>query len=77
MDIFYNGNDAYQVVRKLHISTFDPTRYGVNRTDDEAHMMILQAWRDEHRCDHVLKQGDYFMLCRTIKDIEIVKITFD
>jgi len=73
MDIYYNGNDAYQIVRKLHVSTFDPKRYGVQRSDEASYMMVLQLWRNEHHCDHVLKQGDYFWLCKTIKDVEIIK----
>ena len=71
--IFYNGDQAYHVVRTLHISTFDPRRYGINRSDEHAYMMVLQVWRDEHHCDHVLRQGDHFMLCRTIKDAQIVE----
>ena len=70
--IFYNGDQAYHVVRTLHMSTFNPERYGVYTNDERAFMMILQYWRDSHNCDHVLRQGDYFMLCRTIKDVEII-----
>ena len=73
MEIYKNGNDIYQVVRTLHVSTFDPRRYGVNRNDEHSYMMIRQLWRDEHHCDHVLKKGDHFMLCRTIKDVEIIQ----
>ena len=54
------------------MSTFNPERYGVHTNDERAFMMILQYWRDSHHCDHVLRQGDYFMLCRTIKDVEII-----
>jgi len=72
-EIFYNGKEAYHVVRTLHVSTFDPKRYGIDRVDEQAFMMICQLWRDEHHCDHVLKHGDQFMLCRTIKDVEIIE----
>ena len=71
--IYYNGTQAYQVVRTLHINTFDPKRYGVNRTDEQAYMKILMLRRNEHHCDHVLRQGDHFMLCRTIKDAQIIE----
>jgi len=71
--IYYNGNEAYQVVRTLPMETFNPKRYGVNRSDDSAYMKILQFWRDEHHCDHVLRHGDTFMLCRTIKDAQIIE----
>ena len=76
--IYYNGNEAYQVVRTLSMDIFNPKRYGVDRSDDAAHMMILQFWRDEHHCDHVLRKGDDFMLCRTIKEavIDDSKINF-
>jgi len=72
MKIFYNGNNAYQVVRTINVSTCDPKRYGINRTDEQAYNMILQLWRDEHHCDHVLRRENDFMLCRTIKDVQII-----
>ena len=71
--IYYNGDQAYHVVRTLPMDTFDPKRYGVNTNDERAFMMILQHWRDSHHCDHVLRQGNNFMLCRTIKDAEIIE----
>jgi len=71
--IFYNGNEAYQVVRKLPHDTFNPKKYGVNRDDEKAFMMILQLWRDEHHCDHVLRQGNDFLLCRSIKNAKIIE----
>ena len=71
--IFYNGNESYQVVRTITVDTCDPRRYGINRNDEAAYMIVLQAWRDEHHCDHVLRQNNSFLLCRTIKDAKIVE----
>ncbi len=72
-DIFYNGTEAYLIVRTIKISDCDPRQYEIQRTDEEAHMKVLQVWRDYHNCDHVLKRDNNFMLCRTIKDAEIVE----
>ena len=71
--IFYNGKDAYHVVRTIKIEDCNPKRYGINRSDEQAHMLVLQVWRDYHHCDHVLRNGNSFMLCRTIKDAEIIE----
>ena len=71
--IFYNRDKAYHVVRKISIESCNPKRYGINRDDNEAYMKVLQVWRNEHYCDHVLKQGNDFLLCRTIKDVEIIE----
>ncbi len=78
MNIYYNGDQPYHVVRTLPASAFDPRKYGINRTDEQAFMMILQLWRDDHHCDHVLRKGDDFMLCRTITEavIDDSKINF-
>ena len=71
--IFYNGNEAYHVVRTIRLEDCNPKNYGIDRSDDEARMKILMLWRDTHYCDHVLKNGDRFMLCRTIKDAQIIE----
>ena len=71
--IFYNGNEAYYVVRTIHIDDCNPKRYDINRNDEQAYMMVLQVWRDTQYCDHVLRQGDNFLLCRTIKDAQIIE----
>tara|TARA_R110001583_G_scaffold3293_32_gene21379 strand:- start:1805 stop:2032 length:228 start_codon:yes stop_codon:yes gene_type:complete len=71
--IFYNGNQPYHIVRKISVETCNPKRYGIERSDESAYMLILQLWRDEHNCDHVLRQNDDFLLCRTIKDAQIIE----
>jgi len=72
-EIFYTGNKAYHIVRKIKVADCNPRRYDIPRDDDQAHMMVLQVWRDTHHCDHVLRQGNDFLLCRTIKDAEIIE----
>tara|TARA_Y100000034_G_scaffold17987_1_gene19837 strand:- start:571 stop:798 length:228 start_codon:yes stop_codon:yes gene_type:complete len=71
--IFYNGNGAYHVVRTINVEDCNPMKYDIHRTDEQAYMMVLQVWRDTHYCDHVLRNGNQFMLCRTIKDAEIIE----
>jgi hypothetical protein len=71
--IFYNGNEAYQVVRTIGMDDCNPKRYGINRSDEHSYMKVLQVWRNHHYCDHVLQSGNKFMLCRTIKDVEIIE----
>ncbi len=72
-EIYYNGDQAYQIVRKISVETCNPRRYGIPRDDEQAYMIILQLWRDEHYCDHVLRQNNNFLLCRTIKDAKIIE----
>jgi len=71
--IFYNGSEAYQVVRTITVDACNPRRYGINREDEQSVMKILELWRDEHHCDHVLRQNNSFLLCRTIKNVNIVE----
>ena len=71
--IFYNGDQVYHVVRTIKVSDCDPRQYGINRSDEAAYMKVLKAWVESHHCDHVLRQHDSFLLCRTIKDAEIIE----
>jgi hypothetical protein len=71
--IFYNGDEAYHVVRTIGIEACNPRRYGIPRDDEQSYTKVLQVWRDTHHCDHVLRNGNQFMLCRTIKDAEIIE----
>tara|TARA_Y100001963_G_scaffold130374_1_gene186593 strand:+ start:124 stop:348 length:225 start_codon:yes stop_codon:yes gene_type:complete len=72
-DIFYSGGKAYHVVRTIKIEDCNPKNYGIDRGDEEAYMKVLKVWRDSHNCDHVLRQNNSFMLCRTIKDAQIIE----
>mgnify|MGYP000001019035 FL=1 len=72
-NIFYNGNEAYHVIRTIKMQDCNPRKFGILRDDEEAYMKILLVWRNHHNCDHVLRQNDQFMLCRTIKDVEIIE----
>jgi len=36
-------------------------------------MKVLKVWVDQHNCDHVLQQQEKFLLCRSIKDVEIIE----
>ena len=71
--IIYSGNNAYLVVREISTDTCNPKNYGINRNDKDAHMKILGLWVEQHLCDHVLQQNNKYLLCRTIKDAEIIE----
>ena len=76
--IFYNGDKAYVVVRKIDESCIDPSTYGITKskyglTPEQMAMQILRLWKEEHHCDHVLRKGNKFLLCQTIKDAEIIE----
>jgi len=71
--IFYNGSEAYHVVRTIKIEDCNPRRYGIDRDDEPAYMKVLKVWVQTHYCDHVLRQNNQFLLCRTIKDAEIIE----
>jgi hypothetical protein len=34
----------------------------------------LKAWRDYLKCDHVLQQGEYYLLVRYVQDVEFEEI---
>jgi len=75
--IFYNGDKAYVVVRKISYSCIDPKSYGITKskyglTLEQVAMQILKMWKEEHHCDHVLRKGNKYLLCQTIKDVEII-----
>ena len=42
--IFYNGNEAYQLVRTISMEDCNPRKYGIDRDDEQAYMMVLQVW---------------------------------
>ena len=76
--IFYNGDNAYVVVREIGESCIDPTTYGITNsryglTAEQVAMQILKMWKEEHFCDHVLKSNNKYLLCRTIEDAIIVQ----
>lgn len=56
-------NDRYyQIVRTV-------------RTDYiNGNMEGLKAWRDLLNCDHVLQQGDYYLLVRYVQEVEFEEI---
>ena len=72
-DIYYNGNQPYLIVRVIKMEDCNPRRFGIPRDDEESYYRVLQVWRDHHNCDHVLRKNNHFMLCRTIKDAEIIE----
>jgi len=71
--IIYSGNKPYYVVREIKTDSCNPKNYGVNRTDKEAHMKILGLWVTNHLCDHVLLKDGKYLLCRSIKDAQIIE----
>ncbi len=76
--IFYNGDNAYVVVREIGESCIDPNTYGITNsryglTAEQVAMQILKMWKDDNNCDHVLRKGNKYILCQTIKDAQIVE----
>jgi len=76
--IFYHNGNAYLVVREINQRAIDPNTYGITKskyglTPEQVAMQILKLWKEECRCDHVLRKGDNYLLCRTIKDAEIIE----
>ena len=71
--LIYNGDMIYQVVRTISMDDCNPKKYDIPKGDQASFMKVLQVWRDQYNCDHVLKQDNTFMLCKTIKDAQIVE----
>lgn len=62
----YKHNDTlYVIVRRLK-------EHQVAGNDGQTNMELLKAWRDWENADHVLKDGDTFLLCQTVEDAKIV-----
>ena len=73
MKIIYSNNIPYLVVREIQTETCNPKNYGIDRSDKNAYMKILNVWVHQHLCDHVLLKDGKYLLCRTIKDAEIIE----
>jgi len=71
-EIFYHNNNAYKVLRRMKSVDCNPVAYGIDRTDDDAHMKMLMVWRDWVGADHVLSVGNEFYLCETINEVKII-----
>jgi len=71
--IIYHGNEVYHIIRTISIDDCNPRKYGIPKDDQESYMKVLQVWRNQCNCDHVLRKDNSFMLCRTIKDAKIVE----
>jgi len=52
------NNKMYHLKRTIKVSQVNGNMEG------------LKAWRDILGCDHVLRNGDYFLMVRTVDDIE-------
>ena len=72
-NILYSGDKAYQVVRAISMESCNPKKYGIDKDDHDSRMKVLKAWVDHSNCDHVLQQQEKFLLCRSIKDVEIIE----
>ena len=56
-------NDKYyQIIRTIRIDQVNEDMEG------------LKAWRDYLKCDHVLQQGEYYLLVRYVQDVEFEEI---
>lgn len=56
-------NDKYyQVVRRVRIDHVNGDMEG------------LKAWRDLLNCDHVLQQGDYYLIVRYVQEVVFEEI---
>jgi hypothetical protein len=70
-NLFKHGEKAYFIVKKRAFDLFSK-KFG-----DEPDMDIVQAYMKNIGADHVLKDHDSFIFCRTIEDatFEEIKIT--
>ena len=67
MKQLYKHNDnLYVIVRRLK-------EHQVTGKDGQINMELLKAWRDWENADHVLKDGDTFLLCQTVEEANVVE----
>ena len=63
----YKHNDKlYVIIRMLK-------EHQVAVNNGQGNMELLKAWRDHVGADHVLKDGDTFLLCQTVEEAQIVE----
>lgn len=62
----YVNDQAYVVKRET------PTHMFAQKGTNKLNMELLQAWRDYLGCDHVLRTQTHFLMCETIRDVEII-----
>jgi hypothetical protein len=64
----YKHNDKfYQILRYLR-------EHNVTDKNGNINMDMLAAWRDYVGADHVLRDGNGFMLCRTVQDVDPIEL---
>jgi|7_EtaG_2_1085326.scaffolds.fasta_scaffold05487_6 hypothetical protein len=64
-DLIYHKDTLYVIKRKIRVSQMDPE------------LKLLKAWKDYLNVDHVLKKKDYFLLCNTVKEPQIISETIN
>ena len=70
-NLFKHGDTAYLIVKKRAFDLFSK-KYG-----EAPNMDAVQEYMNQVGADHVLKDQDSFIFCRTIEDAEFEEIKIE
>jgi len=64
--LYKHNGTFYMILRMLK-------EHQVTGNNGIVNMEYLKAWRDHVGADHVLKDGDTFLLCQTVQEANVVE----
>lgn len=70
-NLFKHGDKAYLIIKRRAFDLFSK-KFG-----EEPDMDMVQAFMHTVGADHVLKDQDSFIFCRTIEDVEFEEIKIE
>ena len=64
-NLLYHKNSLYIVIRSIPVHNIDPK------------LEKLKLWKEYEDADHVLRKGNYFLLCEEVKEAQIISETIN
>jgi len=64
-NIIYKEDNAYEILRSMPITYFKNKNESINQ-------QVLGLWVNYLGGDHVLQKENYFLICKTIPEAELV-----
>ena len=66
-------NKLYKHNDKLYVILRVMKTHQVTGNNGIINMELLKAWRDYEGADHVLRDGDTYLLCETVEEAQIIE----
>jgi hypothetical protein len=64
-NIIYKEDKAYKIIETIPIHNFQ-------NSDNTINAKVLGMYVHEKGANHVLQHGNYFLICETIKDAQVI-----